>query len=114
VVVWRGDELLERCREAATNKLEQGIRETVMSEADENCPVEWGALRGSHYVKRLQKKIKAGYGGASAPYAAVQHKRLDFKHKVGKARWMADAFENHREELAGMAQEGIDEALSRP
>lgn len=69
--------------------------ELIMTESKKQCPVDTGTLRSTGYVEEPehsgdQATVQMGYGGPAAPYAVVQHERLDFKHKVGKAKYLED------------------------
>lgn len=54
-----------------------------------------GALKNSGHVSLPQRtahgtEVTIGYGGAAEAYAWVQHERRDFKHRVGKAKYLED------------------------
>jgi hypothetical protein len=59
----------------------------------EYVPVEKGILRSSGHVEKPvlrpgRIEVILGYGGPAKAYALVQHERLDFKHKVGQAKYL--------------------------
>lgn len=62
-------------------------------EAMTRCPVDTGALRGSH---QTQRPVIAGgdisvaivCGGPAAPYAVHVHENLEADHPVGEAKWL--------------------------
>ena len=56
-------------------------------------PVKLSALKTSGHVEPAERtarlvKVRMVYGGVSAPYAIIQHERLDYKHKVGEAKYL--------------------------
>jgi hypothetical protein len=72
----------------------------IMTRSEPQVPFRDGILRGSATVGQPQisgpnASIKFGYGGAAKAYAAVQHERLDFAHKVGKAKYLEDPVIEH-------------------
>lgn len=67
--------------------------EAVMTEAKTLCPVDTGTLRSSGHVKAPvfagnDIEITLGFGGASAPYAAIVHEDLTAKHPSGQAKYL--------------------------
>ncbi len=68
--------------------------ELIMTKSKQSfVPVRLGALRGSGFVEPAKRQgrlvvIRLVYGGTAAPYAIIQHERLDFKHKVGEAKYL--------------------------
>lgn len=80
----------------------------IMTEAKEQVPVDFGALRSSGDVDL--PKISAGgvfvelfFGGPAAPYALVQHEGV-FQHTVGKRKYLEDPF--------NVALKGLDKRLA--
>ena len=64
-----------------------GVRqmgEDILNEADQMVPFDTGALASSRAMKEThygdKYTVEVGYGNSSAPYALVQHERLDFFH----------------------------------
>jgi hypothetical protein len=80
---------------AAMNKIDQtGMNIEAM--AKENCPVKDGNLRSSGNKIRDDSKFKIyiGFGkGISKKYAVFQHENVGLYHKVGKAKFLQDAFD---------------------
>lgn len=67
--------------------LRRGLKdmaEQIALESEQLVPVDEGALRSSRTVVDSSGPgnyvVTVGYGGPSAPYALVQHERLDFWH----------------------------------
>lgn len=72
--------------------------ELVMTEAKTRTPVRTGALRASGLVEPPsvqsgQVEVRFGFGGPAAPYAVVQHERLDYRHPVGQAKFLESALQ---------------------
>ncbi len=58
-------------------------------------PVDTGVLRNTGHVDPPQRdargvSVTMGFGGPAAPYAAVQHERLDYNHPVGQAKYLSE------------------------
>lgn len=83
--------------EGAIKRAMGDLMNEVFTKADQLVPVDEGNLRTSGHILTSQgpngeSTITIAYGGAAAPYAAVQHERLDYWHppkppgksKVGK------------------------------
>lgn len=79
------------------DKMELAIRveaELVMTRSKQSfTPVKLGALRSSGHVTKVERVgriilVRLVYGGVSAPYAIIQHERLDFQHRVGEAKYL--------------------------
>jgi hypothetical protein len=69
--------------------------EAIMTESKRQCPVDLGNLRATGHVSQPEMQqghitVTLAYGGPSATYAIVQHERLDFRHTVGKAKYLED------------------------
>jgi hypothetical protein len=45
--------------------------------------------------------VVLGFGGAAKAYAVPQHERLDYRHTVGQARYLADAVLHRQKGLPG-------------
>lgn len=65
------------------------LMEDIIGDAKEIVPVDRGPLRASGHVEQPkidgdQFQIDAGFGGASAPYALIQHEDLTLRHKEGQ------------------------------
>lgn len=78
--------------------------EKIMAVSKTEVPVDEGILRSTGHVKPPEEVagvavVELGYGGPAAPYAVVQHERLDYKHRVGKARYLADPAEAHAPQI---------------
>ena len=68
-------------------------------------PVDLGPLRASGYVKEpdrsgLDISEELGFGGASAPYALIQHESLEYKHKVGEAKYLEKPMQRNAKGMA--------------
>lgn len=79
-------------REAAARGLFQAS-ESILTASKPLVPVDTGALRASGFVEPPNPRAELmqatiGYGGPAAPYAVVQHERVDFRHVVGQAKYL--------------------------
>lgn len=70
----------------------------VGNQADNLVPVDEGILKASQAITPPKAHSKTPtaritYGGPSAPYALVQHERLDYEHpKGGQAKYLEEPF----------------------
>jgi hypothetical protein len=69
--------------------------EKVMAVSVRQVPVDTGVLRASQTIGEAEgsgddMSISLGYGGAASDYAWVQHERTDYRHTVGKAKYLSD------------------------
>lgn len=94
--------------------------EAIMTESKQQVPVDTGVLRSTGHVtppesSRGHVVVTLGYGGPAAPYAIVQHERLDFAHKVGAAKFlerpMLEAVNGMEQRLGRAIRAGIENAL---
>lgn len=103
---WEGlDESLDALEEIG-DKSDEALARTLRSEGEaimtdvkasrpgKGVPVDTGALRSSGSVSGPnmaspgEPEVRLSFGGPSAPYALVQHERLDFRHSVGESRYL--------------------------
>lgn len=110
----RGEEaMLRKIRKLSRtypDRMELAIRveaELIMTKSKQAfVPVKLGALRSSGHVTAVERVgrivlVRLVYGGVSAPYAIIQHERLDFQHKVGEAKYLERPL---NEAVPGMAK----------
>ncbi len=69
----------------------------IMAVSRHLVPVETGTLRASGYVDApevsgLGVSVELGYGGAASAYAMIQHERMDYRHRVGQAKYLEQPF----------------------
>lgn len=79
-----------RAIDAHTERIEQACQSglyklatQIVEESEQLVPRDEGTLARSRTVNETrigQYEVEIGYGGASAPYALIQHERLDFWH----------------------------------
>lgn len=89
---------LRKYGRAANGALASGLYqegEKIMSTSKTEVPVRDGILRSTGHTDPPKEEhgivlVELGYGGPAAPYAPAQHERLDYRHTVGKARYLAD------------------------
>lgn len=93
------DAFVAQFRQAVDLRLrqaEQGMAafgELVLADAFEDTPMEIGDLRRSGMSETVRDDqaitTAVGFGtGSAAPYAIVQHERTDYRHKVGRAKYL--------------------------
>jgi hypothetical protein len=83
--------------------------ESIMADSKLEVPVDTGALRSTGHVELPRREnseivVECGYGGPATPYALRQHEELEFRHRVGKAKYLSDPFNRHTK--------GMDERLA--
>lgn len=79
---------MERIEALATDILAQSVAD---------CPVLHNNMRASGKKIRSDKEYKVyiGFGkGVSKSYTAYQHENVGLHHKVGRAKWLQNAFDN--------------------
>lgn len=80
--------------------------EEIKGQAQEMCPVDTGALKGSAYVQEIEDGWEIGFGGVASDYALEQHENLYYHHAVGQAKFLELAFIDVTSKLSGrMASE---------
>jgi len=84
----------------ATPEAIRVIGEDIMTDIKSSTPgkgvpVKEGVLRSSGRVDAAPyaKGVVLSFGGASAPYALVQHENLQFHHTVGEPRYLVRGVE---------------------
>lgn len=87
----------------AAQGAQRAIGEEIMtdikaSSPGHGVPVDDGILRGTGRVDgpNSQGDVELSFGGPTAPYAIVQHERVDFHHTVGEARYLVRGMERWR------------------
>lgn len=69
---------------------------SIMNASRPQVPVDTGVLRASAVIGSPTMQtdgvmvITFGYGGPAKDYAWPQHERLDYQHRVGKAKYLED------------------------
>lgn len=124
---WEGlDETLDALEEME-DKSEEAIAATLRTEGEaimtdvkasrpgKGVPVDTGALRSSGVVRGPElaspgnPQVRLTFGGPSAPYALVQHERLDYTHSVGEPRYLVRGF--RRRARGGTVEDALQEQL---
>jgi hypothetical protein len=73
---------------------EEILTDVKASAPGRGVPRDQGILAGSGMVEQPEPLVvEISFGGAAAPYALVQHERLDFQHKLGEARYLVRGLE---------------------
>lgn len=78
---------------------EEVMTDVKASRQGKGVPRDEGILAGSGRVSGPEGErnvVRLMFGGASAPYALVQHERTDFNHTVGEARYLVRGLERWR------------------
>jgi len=112
---------LEKLGERAQAELGKALyaeAELIMTESKKQVPVDTGTLQGTGHVEQPeydhdQVIVQMGYGGPAAPYAVVQHERLDFKHKVGKAKYLEDPVKAAVPKLPSAIAKRLEKVVSK-
>src|SRR5512139_1523799 len=73
--------------------------ERILADSREEVPVDTGALRSSAHAERTHDGAIAGYGGTAIPYALRQHEELNYRHTVGKAKYLEDPYKRHASDM---------------
>ena len=79
----------------AASLREEGGR--IMADAKKRTPVDLDVLRPSGdvlppQISGTKVRIVMGFGGAASKYAIRQHEELGYKHTVGEAKFLENAF----------------------
>lgn len=98
---------------------EEIMTDVKASRPGHGVPVDTGVLRSTGRVEGpgRAERVVLSFGGAAAPYALVQHERLDLHHEVGEARYLVRGLERWRpggsaalKALEDMAEEAVRRA----
>lgn len=86
--------------EGETGETVRRIGEEIMTDVKasregKGVPVDEGTLRSTGQVigPDAADTVRLVFGGPAAPYAVVQHERLDFQHDKGEARYLVRGVE---------------------
>jgi hypothetical protein len=81
---------------------EEIMADVKNSRPGRGVPVDTGALRSTGRVEgglsgpAILARVTLDFGGPAAPYALIQHERLDYHHPVGEARYLVRGLERWR------------------
>lgn len=103
-------------REALTREVAREGEE-IMTASKELCPVLTGALRASGHVLPVEDtphgvKLTLAYGNSAVQYAIYVHERVELRHPIGMARFLAVPAEIAAEGMAGRIAAGIRARLA--
>lgn len=90
---------------AATGLYQEGLK--VMAISQREVPVHWGILRSTGTVHAPMRhgtgvEVLLTYGGPAAPYAWIQHERLNLRHdSPTKAKYLEDPVVGYGREFEG-------------
>lgn len=102
-------ELLRSADERAAMLAAAGLYQEalkMMAVSQRQVPVRWGVLRSTGHVYPPQQRGKAvevvlAYGGPAAPYAWVQHEKLELRHDAPtKAKYLEDPVMDRKDTFA--------------
>jgi hypothetical protein len=93
----------------ATVKATKALMEDVKDKAVEYCPLDKGDLRNSARV--------AYYGTSTVcyfeePYALIQHENLEYRHRVGQAKYLERAFNEVMPHCRYTVQDAVNQDLA--
>lgn len=91
--------------------------EEIMTESKQLVPVLTGALRASGHVLPVAQtpsgvRLTLAYGNSAVKYAIYVHERVELRHPVGMARFLAVPAEIAAEGMAGRIAAGIRARLA--
>lgn len=98
-------EKIEKQVLAATKANMRSVAKQLLSEAQEQVPVQTGELRDSGYVRQVGH---VSYIGFTAPHAARNHERLDLKHPRGNAKFLERPLRDEVPHFDADISEGIN------
>lgn len=93
--------------------------ENIRTESMRRTPVDLGVLRASHYVTDPEENngiisVVVGCGGGpAAPYARIQHERLDLNHPEGEAKFLENAVKAEADNSRALLSRFTKMALER-
>lgn len=85
---------------------ELAIAETLKAKSQPLVPVDTGALKASATVTHDGHQATLTYSATSPEgydYAAIQHERLDYAHRVGTAKYVEGPMNNEHEAMLAAA-----------
>lgn len=91
--------------------------EEIMTESKRLVPVLTGALRASGHVLPVEDtptgvRLTLAYGNSAVQYAIYVHERVELRHPVGMARFLAVPAEIAADGMAGRIAAGIRARLA--
>lgn len=92
----------------ATRKSTIDLMEEVKKRAVEYCPLDKGDLRASARVEYYSSSTVCYF---DEPYALIQHENLNFKHKIGQAKYLERAFNEVMPHLSYRVEQEISKEL---
>lgn len=83
-------------------------------------PFDTGRLRGTGRImppeyRPTAVRVAMEYGGDMAPYAVIQHERLDFHHPTPgtQAKYLEEPMLRERDQTIAAIRDGVREAIER-
>ena len=108
-VTWDAKSFTDKTRKAATDGLEEFAKGVWQPQAQTDCPVSSGTMRGSLGTERddVNSVIYVGGGGAASSYILKQELDRSIRHNVGKAGFIKDSLDMHSGEIAEYVKKHI-------
>lgn len=99
----------------ATALYQEGLK--IDAKSAPLVPVDYGRLRGSHYVTQPTNAknpvVEVGYG---TDYAIYVHERTELKHRVGQAKYLQEVIEairpNYAKDLLELTRKNVLNKIS--
>ena len=105
--------MAESQKEALRNSLKKSANE-LLKYAREEVPEDTGFLKNTSYVEDLGNQFdvvfSATAGDRDYNYAWIQHEATWYRHRKGKAKYLSDPFEAHKDEWMENATNAIRRA----
>lgn len=108
-VRWDSSEAKRIARKAGMKAVLESA-EAILTESIDETPKDTGTLRRSGTVTEVVIEPKAVIS-YSTPYAARQHEELDYRHEVGKAKYLEDPVNRNRDHVRRHVQKEVKKAL---
>jgi len=109
-VDWHPESWQKSIKTKALDGVEECVRGLMKTQAQEDCPVDQGTLKGSIGVERddANKCIYLGCGGPARDYAFRQHQDMSLNHPgAGKAKFISGAVEQHAPKLKSYVEKHL-------
>lgn len=103
-VSWNGDAVMRKIDAAIEHGCQEAAEE-LLAATRPRVPVDTGALRDSG-------RAEDGWIIFDAPHAAIVHERLDLKHDAGEAKFLENAANANRHEIAETLARDIRRAVT--
>jgi len=103
------DSVLEDIKEAVNGVLTEGAQ-SIAEESQRQAPEETGALKDSCRVEAGEMSAEVKY---ETDYAAKVHEDIGARHRIGKAKFLEDPFNEKADGITQTAAAEIERIISR-